>query len=381
MKKSDVLLLINILLIFAIFLSITGFFTDVSNTMKYGGVDLRNRVVGARLMKNDLDPYYFKWEKGDPVELLDPRDNPDWEVNRVTVAPTVLVFHAVIAKLSYKTQRYIWFIFQWVLFIASLFLFSKCTNSVIKSKIIWICGLFFIGSSFYWRLHVERGQIYILYIFFIALSYWIYCRKIQNNEFLSGLITGIAMSFRPPLMLLALPMIFYKKFKFVLGNIAGAIVGLVASLVIASPQTWIQYFAAMKVHGSIHFDSLHMSSSRYPYQNIEGISNLWGLAHIPIFDTSLQFMARSVGLNLTPNILFALLLVTLTICCLAMRKIIGNERRFSFIVLSGIILVFIAEYFMPAARFSYNNVILLPILSLVIIDSERILKSVSRKWN
>jgi hypothetical protein len=218
-------------------------------------------------------------------------------------------------------------------------------------------------------------------MFLLSLSYWVYCKKLQNSEFLSGMVAGITISFRPPLMLLALPMILYKKFKFVLGNVAGVIVGLVASLVIASPQTWIQYFNAMKMHGSIHFNFLYASSSQYPYQNIEGISNLWGLAHIPIFDTSLQFMARSVGLNLTSNILFALLIVTLTICCFVIRKIIGNETRFSFIVLSGIILVFIAEYFMPAARFSYNNVILLPILSLVIIDSERILKSVGRKWN
>ena len=381
MKKNDLNLLINVLLLFSIFLSASGFLMDLRNTALFGGVDLRNRVVGARLLIDHQDPYHYKWERGDSVLFLDPRDNPDWEVNRVTVPPTVLVFHAVIAKLSYKTQRYIWFIFQWVLFIASLFLFSKCTNSVIKSKIIWVCGLFFIGSSFYWRLHVERGQIYILYMFLLSLSYWVYCKKLQNSEFLSGMVAGITISFRPPLMLLALPMILYKKFKFVLGNVAGVIVGLVASLVIASPQTWIQYFNAMKMHGSIHFNFLYASSSQYPYQNIEGISNLWGLAHIPIFDTSLQFMARSVGLNLTSNILFALLIVTLTICCFAIRKIIGNETRFSFIVLSGIILVFIAEYFMPAARFSYNNVILLPILSLVIIDSERILKSVGRKWN
>ena len=381
MKKSEINLLVNILLVFSIFLSAAGFLMDLRNTALFGGVDLRNRVVGARLLIDHQDPYHYKWEEGDSVLFLDPRDNPDWEVNRVTVPPTVLVFHAVIADFSYKAQRYIWFIFQWILFIASLFLFSKCTNSVIKSKIIWICGLFFIGTSFYWRLHVERGQIYILYVFLLSLSYWVYCRKIQNNEFFSGLVTGIAMSFRPPLVLLALPMILYRKFKFVLGNIVGTIIGLAASLVIASPQTWIQYFTAMKVHGSIHLSSLYMSSSRYPYQNIEGIHNLWGLAHIPIFDTSFQYLAKTIGLELTSNIMLILLVLCLPVFFFLIKKIIIEEKDFGLAFLYGVILVFISEFFIPAPRFSYNNVILLPILSLVIIYSERILESLSRKWN
>ena len=373
MKKSDILLLINILLIFAIFLSITGFFSDVSNTIKYGGVDLRNRVVGSRLLINHKDPYHYKWKEGNSTLFLDPRDNPDWKVNRVTVPPTVLMFHASFSWLNYKIQRYIWLLVQWFLFIGSLFLFSKSSGSKTKSKIIWICGLFFVGSSFFWRLHVERGQIYILYVFLIALSYWMYSRKNIKNEIWSGIVVGIAMSLRPPLIVLSLSMLISKKFKFIAGNFIGLIVGIGSTFLFATCNTWLNYYTAMREHGIIHLHSQYDASMNYPFQNIEGISNLWGLANIPIFDTSLQFIFGSIGMSLTSHVLIAFLVLMLLTSYVIFKKIFNNQMQFSMILLYGTIIVFISEFFLPAARFSYNNVILLSVFSLIIINSEEIL--------
>ena len=239
MKKSEIDLILSILLIFAIFISITGFFNDISNTVKFGGVDLRNRVVGARLLIDKQDPYHYKWQKGDSPLFLDPRDNPDWKVNRVTVPPTVLMFHTSFSWLGYKIQRYLWLFVQWFLLLGSIFLFSKSSGSNAKSKLIWICGLFFVGSSFFWRLHVERGQIYILYVFLITLSYWIYTKKRNDSEIWSGIIAGIAMSLRPPLIVLSLPMLIYKRINFIAGNIIGIIIGIGSTFFIATSSNFV----------------------------------------------------------------------------------------------------------------------------------------------
>ena len=59
MKKSEINLLVNILLVFSIFLSAAGFLMDLRNTALFGGVDLRNRVVGARLLIDHQDPYHY----------------------------------------------------------------------------------------------------------------------------------------------------------------------------------------------------------------------------------------------------------------------------------------------------------------------------------
>jgi len=294
----------------------------------------------------------------------------------VTVPPTVLVFHASLSWLNYKVQRYIWLVFQWLLLLGSLLLFSQCTSSQMKSKIIWISGLFFIGSSFFWRLHVERGQIYILYVFLIALAYWIY--KKRNSEIWSGIIAGITMSLRPPLIVLSLPMLIFKKFKFIMGNIIGFVIGIGTTFMFASPSVWYNYYTAMKTHGIIHFNLQYSSSFRYPYQDIEGITNLWILAEIPIFDTSLQYLVRSIGIDLTSNMLLIMLIITLIISSLIIRRIIYNRGTFNSIIFSGIVLVFVTDYFLPAARFSYNNVMILPIILLAIIDSNHILRVLNK---
>src|SRR3954470_14128773 len=58
--------------------------TDVTGT--YGGIDVRNRCVGARVLTAGMDPYTFRWQPGMPDTLLDPRHPA--EVPRVTVPPT-----------------------------------------------------------------------------------------------------------------------------------------------------------------------------------------------------------------------------------------------------------------------------------------------------
>ncbi len=99
--------LLNVVLVFTIIIAIRGFLIDFSNTYTYGGVDLRNRVVGARLMLEGLDPYRFKWSEGYPDTLLDPIDNPLTPVNRVSVPPTVLMLHVPLAGIKYSIQRFL----------------------------------------------------------------------------------------------------------------------------------------------------------------------------------------------------------------------------------------------------------------------------------
>ncbi len=358
--------IIDILLIFAIFLAASSFLFDIRNTVKYGGVDLRNRVVGARLLKLHKDPYFYKWQQDDPVKLLDPRDNPEWKVNRVTVTPPVLVLASVSADWSYKIQRFIWFFLQWLLFLLSLFFLGKCTASLTKKKLIWIIGLFFVGSSFFWRLHIERGQIYILYVFLISLSIWSY----RKNEFLSGIILGFLTGLRFLYLLFSLPFIIKKRFKYILGNIVGFIATLGATFFFAGMPVWKSYFAAMNEHGLIHFNYFYQSSYQYPSQNIEGFLDLYKLQNIPIFDTSLQYLFRSVGILISKNILFFTFTILLfVILFIFVKKVKNFDHRIYFLV--GSLLVFCSEFFLPAARYDYNNVLLLIPIALIILNFQK----------
>ena len=367
-QKQD--LVIQILLIISIFVSAIGFLEDIKNTVQYGGVDLRNKVVGSRLLKQKIDPYFYKWQTGDPVELLDPRDKVQYEVSMVTVPPSVLLLGIPFATIPYNIQRFIWFVIQWLLLLLSLYLFSRTTTNIALKKLVWIVGLFLISSSFFWRLHVERGQIYILYVSLISLAYFLHQSNFKNNLFWSGFILGISVILRAPLALLVLPFLLYKKWKLFSGAIIGGISALGISLLFSGWKVWLSYFEAMRKWGIIHQGNIPLEASSSPFQNIEGIRNLYELANIPIADSSLQFLFKSIGI-IVPGIVLMLLflfLLVLVFMILWKRK---TQLYGSQLFLLGSVFVYLSDLFLPAARFSYNNVMFLPILAIVILESER----------
>ncbi|OWY63499.1 hypothetical protein B7486_52795, partial [cyanobacterium TDX16] len=125
----------NLFLILAVIVAILGFLIDWKNTLDSGAVDLRNRVVAARLLIGGIDPYYFKWHPGIADLFLDPIVDPSWPVSRATIPPTVVVLHAAMAKLPYLTQKIVWFALQWGLFLSSLIILTKRDRtSQLKSK-------------------------------------------------------------------------------------------------------------------------------------------------------------------------------------------------------------------------------------------------------
>ncbi|MEC4881463.1 MAG: hypothetical protein SAL70_08950, partial [Scytonema sp. PMC 1070.18] len=138
--------------------SLLGFLVDLKNTFEYGGIDLRNRVVGARLLNRGMDPYYFKWSQGQDERLLDPLDKPYIPVSRVTVPPTVLLLHSTFANLPYFIQRVAWFLLQWGAFLTSLFILIANVKKGIEIKLLLMLGLLFVSSNF-WRIHTDVGQI------------------------------------------------------------------------------------------------------------------------------------------------------------------------------------------------------------------------------
>jgi len=366
-------LTLNKILIFSIIIATLGFITDFKNTFKYGGMDLRNRVIGARLLIDGADPYYHKWDETMSERFLDPHDCPLAPVNRVTVPPTVLTLHSIIASLHYKIQRIIWFIFQWVLFLLSLVLFSKSTKLKYKSKLIWIIGLFFISGSYYWRLHVEKGQIYILYVFLITLSFWLSQQNFKTSSFLSGFFIGLTASLRPPVIFMSIPLFIYKKWKLLLGNIIGLMMGLSSSFILGNISVWKKYSSAMQIWGKIHLGIISRRHDGFSQISAEGLDNLTILADIPLHDSSLQYVFKTfLGISLSSNLLIIFLGFSILFFSIFMYNSRNKHVSIGNVFLIGITLVFLCEFFIPAARLSYNDIIWLIPLSLIIINYDLI---------
>ncbi|MDP3784927.1 MAG: glycosyltransferase family 87 protein [bacterium] len=368
--------LMNTLLAIAALVGILGFIADLNFTKKYGGVDLRNRVVAARVATElNQDPYYFKWTEGSSDRFLDPADNAAIPVARVTVPPTALLFQSLISRLPYLAQRYIWFFFQWFCMVASIFLLTRLTASPAARKMIWILGLLFISGAYFWRLHVERGQLYIFYVFLFALSLASYQRISEEKKGLSlaGLILGYLISLRPPFLFALIPFLLYKKFRF----LSFAALGLGASILLTSfflpPSLWGSFYNSASFQGTMrtladtNFRAVDISTA-------EGM-DLKDFLAVPGEDSSLQRIIRALFNRwLGNNALLALLLAAMALAAAYLYKFKMPEPAAANLFFAGIALVFLSEFFIPAPRWPYANVIWLIPLAFIVISAVKIQK-------
>lgn len=130
---------------------LTVFALTLHDALRLPGTDLRSRVVGARLMLAQLDPY------PDPNV---PQPNPSLRLFNVnTGSPALLAVYACFARLSYSAQRLLYFVLDWS-FIALLFILTRrWFASSAKTTHITLFTLFVI-ADFGLRLQIGQGQYY-----------------------------------------------------------------------------------------------------------------------------------------------------------------------------------------------------------------------------
>ena len=101
------------ILFISIFFASLSFLKTFRDVDKFGGMDLREKIVGARLLSAGLSPYFHKWKSGDDERLLDPFDGFNIKITRVAVAPSMLLFFVPLSKLNYGMIKWIWFVFSY----------------------------------------------------------------------------------------------------------------------------------------------------------------------------------------------------------------------------------------------------------------------------
>ncbi|MGF1591244.1 MAG: hypothetical protein ACFCU7_18765 [Pleurocapsa sp.] len=148
MKTAKNTKILNILFILALAFSAIALIVDIDSTLTYIGTDLRNRVVAGRLVLQGIDPYFFKWQPGLSERLYDPLDIPGELLSKVSVPPTVIALHSIIAPLSYLQQKVIWLMVQWVAFIATVVIFLKTSDSKLKTNSTIAIG-FFLSTVYF----------------------------------------------------------------------------------------------------------------------------------------------------------------------------------------------------------------------------------------
>ncbi|MFN8576212.1 MAG: hypothetical protein U0354_05095 [Candidatus Sericytochromatia bacterium] len=354
------------ILIFSLFILSIG--RDYYEISLSSGVDLRNRIVGARLLNDNKDPYLYKWKKGDSEKLVDINDNNINKVNKVTIPPSLLFIIKKVSLFEYGYIRIAWFIFTYLMLLFIILSFYFISTNLQKINIL-IIGVIFITTVPAWYLHIERGQNYIIYIFLMTVSFiFTKFNYLKTSSFFIALNCWI----RPNTLSFIIGNYIHEINNFKLLNILKdkkntyfiyyLLLFILISLTYISPSIWKSYSISNKAWAEYHLNNdnlikvTNFNMTDYP-QNIENKHSSYYLVmslEISNENLSIQKMLFRV-FNFKLGI-FEMILLYLIFLFMLIKILNKSDTSLENKYLSGFLCYILSEYFLPVPRYHYNSV-------------------------
>jgi hypothetical protein len=346
---------------------LVSFGVDFANTAQGGAIDLRNRITGLRLLEHGIDAYHYKWREGEPEEYCDVYNNPKLPVSKTTATPALLMLHLPLAALPYRPAQFLWLFLQWLLLLGTGWLWLRaCATSPMR----WLGAFFFVGFTYTaaWRLHAERGQAYVLLAFLFACWLTTTPDPKRGNGFVAGLLAGFLVALRPPFVLLIPFLVLHRR-----GQLAGAVAGLLLGFglpLLIHPASWGDYFSAMGTHSELYRNGIDPRPGPQSYPpRIEGIPTdiLGNYAVIPYADFSAHALLRWLGFAPFPALppLFAVAVP------FAFWLWFSREEPAERLLPGLAAWFFLADFFLPAYRDSYNDVLILDVVLAGLVTAKK----------
>jgi len=344
-------------------LAMCSFVLDWTLVSESGSIDYRNRITGVRLLVSGQDPYHTKWIPGDPGRLCDPYDNPKLQITKTTVTPAMLVTSLPWANMLYPKLQVLWLIAQWGMLVGLWYLWFWWPGHTPRSRCWW--SLLVVGFTYTlaWRHHVDRGQGYLLWA--LLLSVWMrlgLAKPTKANGWLPGLLGGLLVCLRPPLLLVIAPFIFLRRRNQWLGAVTGLLLGLGAP-VLMKPTVWGDYARAMNTWSTVYLTHSEPRPGQRAFPpEIEGmpVDHLASYKVNQFADTSVFRLFYSWGWKAVPAG------VALALLCLGFSLWLWMSRGAcdAGILLGLAAWSFLADAFLPAYRYPYDDVMILNTFAL-----------------
>lgn len=173
--------------------------------------DLRNRIVGARLQKDGIAPYFYKWKPGDKLRYYDPANFDSLKVANITATPFFHTLLYPLVELPQRTISQVWLVIEYILLLSSIMLaLSLTVNSLQKITILLTTLLLLFTAA--WKGHILTGQLYICIPFF-AMCFYYYMQQKNSNyaAFLAGSFAIVLLLIRPNTLVFFLPFLLLLK--------------------------------------------------------------------------------------------------------------------------------------------------------------------------
>ena len=348
--------------------------------------DLRNRVVGARLIYDGQSPYFYKWKPEDGMRYFDPENFSSTVISNTTASPFLHELLLPFCNLSQRTISKLWLFGQYAILLTMAWLAAWRS----KQQWVWLVAALFVYTDG-WVRHILTGQFYLLVPFLMFLVYILLDKK--KSPWIAAVLALMVVLIRPFAGLFFVPMLFIlpQTKKFIIACFA--IGAAYALFVLASPfqrELYKDYNRFIKNSVSVHQNEV---MAPWVISANPGVDNLEGFdirairtskardsiqsrnEHGNFFVIYKRIFHEQLPLGW---LLIGSLLSTLLIILLFYFGTAQGSRSLYQCMLAGFVVYMVLEMFLPTHRHQYNTVqFLFPLLLVAMhLQNVRILTGV-----
>jgi hypothetical protein len=334
---------------------------DIRYSREYMG-DLRNRVVGARIIEDGGSPYFYKWKPGDSLRYYDPQAFDIFIPSISTSTPFLHRLLIPLANLPFATIMRVWMGVLYLLYFAMAgyaLTLARATSE--RVAVLAVASLFLLTNA--WELHTKYGQTYLL---IPALAMLVFA--LRRWPVLAGLAAAALVMVRPNAVLFLVPLLLLRDIKWTFW--APAVVAL--GWVLLSPRErglWRDYEEMLGEQVKIHQD---LSPATRPavidpgYRYWEGLDMDTVRARIGrdpvriysengnVFVLYRQLVGRRMPVALL-GVLGVISIVLMLLALVLVRRRYG-EMELANLAIAGFCLYMISDLFSPIYRHAYYAV-------------------------
>lgn len=328
--------------------------------------DLRNRVVGTRLMTQGISPYFFKWNPEYPVTLYDPADKSNIENNMVTSPPSILFLMQPLGHLSYTQICIIWIVIHYIFFLIIVIpVYRLARSNPAKISTLIVAALLLLSE--FWYDSVFRGQSHFLLPAFLSILLLVSEKTNKQSASLAGILIALLVWLQPIAVLL-IPFLFLTQQAHRKNLFSGLLLAGIFLLSFTALAGHIHYWVDFARSGRI-WSANNSSGMEYFFYTWENVSREKTLLPHPPFPWRSQISdLHTLILSKTGTPAHPLLLgiIFILLYSLALYRCYAKPfLNFQNALLIGVVLFWVAITTAPVLKMSYHFVELFSVLLFV----------------
>lgn len=205
---------------------------------KYPGIDMRSKVVGARLLIRGMDPYYDYRHELHSEHLRMLSDD--------TYSPAVLLCYRPLCELDWRTQRNIYFCTDWIAVLLCYIAVRRSFPPHSPQVALWAAFVLLFVATLGFRLHLERGQYYIELSLLIVMASVNMADK--RCTCLRALPLALLVVLRPTFLVCIFGLLLLRRARYAVYTTGLCILLFAATLPLTGVKGWMNYVKTVRAN-------------------------------------------------------------------------------------------------------------------------------------